>query len=95
MKNTNMTLTRQKLQKFSCAMPGAQEVQLVGDFTNWQEHPIRLRQEPDGLWHAAVRLQPGTHYYRFLVDGQWRDDPECLLCVPNPFGGHNAVRQVN
>jgi len=28
------------------------------------------------------------------VDGQWHDDPECALHVPNPFGGQDAVRQV-
>jgi hypothetical protein len=29
-----------------------------------------------------------------MVDGQWRDDPECALHVPNPYGGQDAVRQV-
>jgi hypothetical protein len=39
-------------------------------------------------------LEPGTYHYRFLVDGQWRDDPECTLRVDNPYGSNNAVRQV-
>lgn len=95
MKNTNTITVKEKAQKFTYATPDAQAVQLVGDFTDWQERPIPLRKEPNGLWQAAVRLEPGTHYYRFLVDGQWRDDPECPLFVPNPFGGHNTVRQVN
>ena len=95
MKNTNMIMVKPKTQKFSYVTPGARDVQLVGDFTNWQERPIRLRKESDGVWQAAVPLEPGTHYYRFLVDGQWRDDPECPVHVPNPFGGQDAVRQVN
>ena len=95
MKNTKAITVKEKPQKFTFATSYAQDVQLVGDFTNWQEQPIRLRKESDGVWQTAVRLQPGTHYYRFLVDGQWRDDPECPLFVPNPFGGHDAVRQVN
>ena len=90
-----MTVAKIKPQKFSYNTSDARSVQLVGDFTNWQEHPIPLRKETEGVWQAAVRLEPGTHYYRFLVDGQWRDDPECPLHVPNPFGGHNAVRRVN
>jgi 1,4-alpha-glucan branching enzyme len=69
-------------------------VQLVGDFTHWQEQPISLRKGVDGIWQAAVELPPGDHHYRFLVDGQWHDDPECALHVPNPFGGQDAVRQV-
>jgi hypothetical protein len=28
------------------------------------------------------------------VDGEWRDDPDCTLRVPNPFGGHNMARKV-
>jgi hypothetical protein len=39
-------------------------------------------------------LPPGAHHYRFLVDGEWRDDPECALRTPNPFGGENMTRQV-
>jgi len=51
-------------------------VQLVGDFTQWQERPIKLQKGADGVWRATVKLEPGTHHYRFLVDGEWRDDPE-------------------
>jgi hypothetical protein len=42
---------------------------------------------------TTVELEPGPHNYRFLVDGQWRDYPECTLQVPNPFGGQDSVRQ--
>jgi len=69
-------------------------VQLVGDFTHWQQQPINLLRGTDGIWRATVELPPGAHHYRFLVDGQWRDDPECMVLVPNPYGGHNAVREV-
>ncbi len=90
-----MKLVQIKTQKFSYVTPAATSVQLVGDFTNWQERPIPLRKASNDVWQTAVRLEPGTHHYRFLVDGQWRDDPECPLHAPNPFGGQNAVRQVN
>ena len=90
-----MTVVKIKPQKFSYTTPHARNVQLVGDFTNWQERPVQLHQEANGVWRTAIRLDPGTHYYRFLVDGEWRDDPECPHFVPNPFGSHNAVRQVN
>jgi 1,4-alpha-glucan branching enzyme len=95
MKNTNTIMVRDKMQKFSYATTGAHDVKLVGDFTNWQKQPIHLTRESNGVWQAAIRLEPGTYHYRFLVDGQWRDDPECPLHVPNPFGSHNAVRHVN
>jgi 1,4-alpha-glucan branching enzyme len=81
-------------QTFSFNAPDALSVQLVGDFTHWQEKPINLARQRGGTWKVTVPLAPGTHHYRFLVDGQWRDDPECTLRVANPFGGENAVRHV-
>ena len=81
-------------QSFAFTAPNATSVQLVGDFTQWQERPINLRKGLDGVWRTTVELPPGTHLYRFLVDGQWRDDPECMLRAPNPFGSENMMRQV-
>jgi 1,4-alpha-glucan branching enzyme len=70
-------------------------VKLVGDFTQWKERPIDLHKDADGVWHGSVRLDPGTHHYRFLVDGQWRDDPACPVRAPNPFGSQDMVCQVD
>ena len=81
-------------QRFSFSAPAALSVQLVGDFTHWQEKPIQLHKGENGVWQAAVELAPGVHHYRFMVDGQWRDDPESTVRVPNPFGGENMVREV-
>ena len=81
-------------QTFSLRAPEATSVQLVGDFTQWQESPVNLQKGADGVWRTAVNLPPGAHHYRFLVDGEWRDDPECALRAPNPFGGENMTRQV-
>jgi 1,4-alpha-glucan branching enzyme len=86
--------TVEKVRGFSFRAPEAVSVQLVGDFTHWQEKPISLKKEAGGLWHASVELTPGEHHYRFLVDGEWRDDPECRMRVPNPFGGQNMSLKV-
>ena len=87
--------TTAKDQTFSLAAPDAMSVLLVGDFTHWEEKPVSMTKQPGGVWTAKVNLPPGTHHYRFLVDGQWRDDPECTARVPNPFGGENSVRTVS
>jgi 1,4-alpha-glucan branching enzyme len=81
-------------QHFSIKAPGALSVMLVGDFTHWQENPVAMKKDNSGVWSTSVPLAPGTYHYRFLVDGEWRDDPECTLRVPNPFGSANAVREV-
>lgn len=83
-----------KPQTFSITAPDAANVMLVGDFTNWQDKPISMVKREHGLWTASVNLSPGTHHYRFLVDGQWRSDPDCTLSVPNPYGEENSVRTV-
>lgn len=81
-------------QTFAVRAPTASTVQLVGDFTHWQQTPIRFRQDASGVWRTKLKLEPGTHHYRFLVDGQGHDDPECTLRMPNPFGGENMIRAV-
>ena len=81
-------------QIFYITAPAATRVLLAGDFTQWQESPINMRKGSDGVWTAKVELSSGTHHYRFLVDGEWHDDPECTLRVQNPYGSHNSVRQV-
>ncbi len=81
-------------QTFHFTAPDANAVLLVGDFTNWQKKAIPMQKGRDGIWRAIVQLTPGTHIYRFIMDGQWCDDPECTERVPNPYGGHDMVRQV-
>lgn len=83
-----------KKQTFRFSAPGATTVMLVGDFTHWQQQPIPMHKEQDGIWTAAVDLSPGKHTYRFIVDSEWRDDPECTVRVPNPYGGHDMVREA-
>ena len=83
-----------KKETFSFNAPEALSVSLVGDFTHWQKEPISMKKNKQGIWKATVTLEPGTHHYRFLVNGEWRDDPECTVRVANPFGTENAVRSV-
>lgn len=81
-------------ETFRFAAADAMSVLLVGDFTHWQSKPIPMRKGPDGIWTATVNLGPGTHTYRFIVDGEWRDDPECTVHAPNPYGSEDMVRRV-
>jgi 1,4-alpha-glucan branching enzyme len=83
-----------KRQVFSLENSTAAQVQLVGDFSDWEKNPINLKKQKDGLWKATVSLPPGAHQYRFLVDGRWHDDPTCSARVPNPYGELNCVREV-
>jgi 1,4-alpha-glucan branching enzyme len=90
----NASILKQK-QQFSFNAPAAASVLLVGDFTHWQKNPIPLTKQANGVWKAATALAPGKYQYRFLVDGEWRDDPDCTLRVDNPFGTKDDVLVVN
>ena len=81
-------------ETFRFTSADALSVLLVGDFTHWQAKPIPMRKGADGVWIATVELGPGTHTYRFIVDGEWRDDPDCAIHVPNPYGSEDMVRRV-
>jgi 1,4-alpha-glucan branching enzyme len=81
-------------QTFSLLAPGASSVQLVGDFTDWQKFPIEMYKSTSDVWQVTVKLENGPHYYRFLVDGEWRDDPGCDVRAPNDFGSQNMIRTV-
>lgn len=80
---------------FHYEAPGAQSVLLAGDFTGWQEAPVSLKKDKSGVWKKSISLPPGRYEYRLLVDGEWRDDPECPNRQPNQFGGENCVCVVN
>ena len=79
---------------FRLDAPKARCVQLAADFTDWSKLPLNLRRRQDGMWEIKLSLSPGRYGYRFLVDGQWQDDPQCTLREPNPFGTTNAVAEV-
>jgi 1,4-alpha-glucan branching enzyme len=76
---------------FSHLAPGAKSVLLAGDFTEWQDGALALKQFKGGLWKKTVSLAPGRYAYRLIVDGVWRDDPQCPHREPNEFGAENCV----
>jgi len=81
-------------ESFTYFAPTADNVMLVGDFTEWEQNPISLKKQKDGTWKASVELESGEYQYRFLVDGQWQDDEQCPDRRPNGFGQQNCIRQV-
>jgi 1,4-alpha-glucan branching enzyme len=74
--------------------PGAKSVAVTGSFCGWSPEGHPLCHDTDGIWKATLTLRPGRYEYRFLVDGQWWDDPTCDERVPNPFGSQNCVFEV-
>lgn len=94
-KRFNSISSDRRKQRFAFTAPDASCVQLVGDFTHWTKQPINLHRSTNGVWETTVDLPKGTHLYRFLVDGVWRDDPKSVLRVANPYGTQDSVTQID
>jgi 1,4-alpha-glucan branching enzyme len=79
---------------FAVTVPGANEVIVTGDFTEWSTEGVRLASDGDDRWRTTLALAPGEYEYRLIVDGEWRDDPDAPVRRPNPFGTRNCVLVV-
>lgn len=82
------------LVSFSLKAPDAQSVYLAGDFNNWYIDEAWRLQRVNGHWETNVKLKPGMYQYRFIVDGQWREDPENPKKVENSFGDSNSLIEI-
>jgi hypothetical protein len=80
--------------KFEHFNPAANLVSVAGSFNNWQPRATPMARERGGKWSTALLLQPGHYEYRFVVDGQWQNDPMARRFVANPFGGLNCIVEV-
>ena len=79
---------------FKLQAPAAKEVFLVGSFDAWEVGRRSMKQDREGIWKATVSLEPGVYEYRFMVDGEWWDDPCSTDRCGNAFGTQNCVVRV-
>lgn len=77
---------------FSLSAPDAVDVSVAGDFNEWEPQP--MLKGPDGVWRITVQLSSGTHAYRFLVDGEWIQDPNNPRRQANDMSGYDSVCNV-
>ena len=89
-KESESEMKAQKVN-FKLFAPESQNVFLAGDFNSWDPNSHPLKKNSTGEWKISVGLSPGRYEYRFLVDGQWQNDPNCTCLAPNPFGEENCV----
>ena len=71
---------------------GAKHVAVVGTFSDWK--PVRMRKQKDGSFVANVEAQPGSHEYKFIIEGDWVVDPDNGAWALNPYGTLNSVAVV-
>ena len=76
------------------------EVLLVGDFTQWREHPIAMMRSKN-MFVASVLLPAGDYLYksiwmgcvrrRFIVDGQWRVSAKPEVFKDDGYNYNHAI----
>jgi 1,4-alpha-glucan branching enzyme len=60
---------------FKVYLPHAGNVELVGDFTDWQERRVPLDKLGGGWWEGHARLSEGDHSFSYFVDNRyWMPD---------------------
>lgn len=80
---------------FATQAPGATHVAIAGDFNNWQPEVTLMERNGDGnSFVALLPLPPGRYRYRYVIDGQWKSDPNNEYVESNPFGELNSVVEV-
>ncbi|HNY78296.1 MAG: AAA family ATPase [Sedimentisphaerales bacterium] len=80
---------------FVTLYPRATNVQIAGDFNNWQPAATSMeRVGNSGVWQAKLKLPHGTYRYRLVVDGQWQQDPYNERTELNPYGELNSVIEI-
>jgi chromosome partitioning protein len=77
---------------------GASDVRIAGDFNGWvPDKGVRSLIESEGpvrVWTKILQLPPGTYQYRYVVDGEWREDPDNPEVISGPVGGRNSILVV-
>jgi len=74
---------------------GASSVYLAGTFNNWSPTATAMSDEDgDGIYEIRLKLEPGNYQYKFVVDGQWYEDPYSVDYAPDGYGGKNSVLVV-
>jgi len=80
---------------FSLNAPEAKRVAVSGDFNKWSADAHAMKKDENGVWHRNAMLSAGRYEYRFLVDGQWWNDPKNDQVCWNSFGTQNNILDVH
>ena len=79
---------------FRLYAPQAKKVSVAGNFNNWSATKLMAKKDNKGNWMAATKLRPGRYEYKFVVDGNWINDPQCTWMTNNNFGSQNCVIEI-
>lgn len=86
--------TERRVQFELSVLPGSL-VFVAGTFNNWNPTVNQLKDNPgSGHCKATLSLPAGRHEYKYVIDGVWIVDPNCVDWIPNDCGSMNSVLHV-
>jgi chromosome partitioning protein len=80
---------------FSLSAPEAADVYIAGEFNNWKTDDDSRMVKEDNVWTKRVNLAPGAYRYRFVMDGNWVEDPGNPRKEKNPFGQLDSLLEIS
>jgi len=82
---------KRKKVNFYIEAANATEVALTGTFNNWNPAKHPMKKDRNGIWNKTLMLPVGQYEYKFLIDGEWKQDPLNDQTYLNSFGTLNNV----
>lgn len=80
---------------FSLRTPAAEDVRIAGEFNDWLPERMQRRETAAGdIWEYVKPLDGGVYRYKFVVNGDWINDPHNEKTLPNPYGGSDSVVHI-
>jgi len=85
---------KEKNVTFKLKSPESKSVFLTGDFNSWNTKSIPLKKNKNGVWSTSINLCSGRFEYKYIIDGQWHEDPHNALKSQNALGSINSVIKI-
>jgi 1,4-alpha-glucan branching enzyme len=91
--------TRKRVDKlydvaFMAKAEEGSRVFLAGSFNQWDQSAIAMKHNGDHTFVTTVKLPPGRHEYKFVINNVWRIEEQCPLWAKNDQGSFNSVIEV-
>ncbi|MFH1219088.1 MAG: BamA/TamA family outer membrane protein [Candidatus Eisenbacteria bacterium] len=81
--------------RISLYAPDAKDVRLTGTFVKWDPEGVPMKRDDEGTWLTYYDFPPGSHLYKFIVDGKPMPDPdEPDKKTEDGMGGYATVLTV-
>ena len=80
--------------QFKLYAPKAKKVSLAGDFNKWSTKEHAAKKDTKGNWSTKIALKPGKYEYKFIVDGNWLNDPSNNMVITNTYGTQNSIIEI-